>query len=129
MPITYVIDEKLKLMRTEASGVVTVPEIIEHLNSQLRNETVGHREIIDVRGVTQPYMSSSQVWQAAQAVLSIATKSSPGPRAIVVGNDAVFGMARMFSTLVEDLFSIQVYRDMEAAEHWLLEEFQPVSAR
>lgn len=129
MPISYVIDEKSNLMRTEASGVMTVPQIVDHLISQVQNETVGYCEVIDVRGVTPPYMTGSQIWQAAQAVLSIALKSSPGPRAIVVGNEAVFGMSRMFSTLVEDTFSIRVYRDMEAAEHWLLEEYQPVNAK
>lgn len=129
MPITYVIDEKSSLVRTEAVGEITVREIVDHLASQVQNETVGHCEVIDVRGVTPPYLSSSQIWQAAQAVLSIALKSSPGPRAIVVGNDTVFGMSRMFSTLVEDTFPIRVYRDMESAEHWLFEEYQQVPAK
>lgn len=126
MPVTYVIDEKLKLVRTEASGAVSSPQIVEHLNSLLRDDLVGHCEIIDIRGVTPPYLTSSQIWHAAQVVLSIALNSSPAPRAIVVENDAVFGMSRMFATLVEDTFPIRVYRDMETAEHWLLEEYRPV---
>jgi len=129
MPITYVIDEKLKLVRTEASGAMSGPLIVDHLNSLLRDDLVSHCEIIDIRGVTPPYLTSSQIWHAAQAVLSIALKSTPAPRAIVVENDAVFGMSRMFSTLVEDTFPIRVYRDMEAAEHWLFEEHQPLPAK
>lgn len=129
MPITYVIDEKRKLVRTDASGAITIAQIVDHLNSQIQHGTVSHCEVIDVRGVTQPYLTSSQIWQAAQAVLAVALKSTPAPRAIVVGNDAVFGMSRMFSTLVEDIFPIRVYRDMEAAEHWLLEEFHAVDAQ
>ena len=129
MPITYVIDEKSNLVRTAVVGAITVQEIVHHLAAQVQDETVGHCEIIDVRGVTPPYLTSSQVWQAAQAVLSIALKSSPGPRAIVVGNDTVYGMSRMFSTLVEGTFPICVYRDMESAEHWLFEEYQQVPAK
>lgn len=129
MPITYVIDEKLKLVRSEASGAMSGPQIVDHLNSLLQNDLVGYCEIIDVRGVTPPYLTSSQIWHAAQVVLSIALKSSPAPRAIVVENDAVFGMSRMFATLVEDTFPIRVYRDMETAEHWLLEEYQPMPAK
>jgi len=129
MPITCVIDEKLKLVRTEASGPMSGTLIVDHLNSLLRDELVGHCEIIDIRGVTPPYLTGSQIWHAAKAVLSIALKSSPAPRAIVVENDAVFGMSRMFSTLVEDTFTIRVYRDMEAAEHWLLEEYHSIPAK
>jgi hypothetical protein len=124
MPITYVIDERLKLVRTDSSGPIQVQEILDHLSAQKRDKTVPYREVIDVRGVTSPYLSSSQIWQAAQAVLGVALESPPGPRAIVVTNDAVFGMCRMFSTLVEDTFPIRVFRDAAAAEHWLLEEHQ-----
>lgn len=129
MPITYVIDEKSNLVRTAAVGEITVQQIVDHLASQVQHETVGHCEVIDVREVTPPYLSSSQVWQAAQAVLAIALKSSPGPRAIVVENDTIYGMSRMFSTLVEDTFSIRVYRDMKSAEHWLFEEYHQVPAK
>ena len=124
MSITYVIDERLKLVRTDSSGPIQVQEIIDHLSAQRRDKTVPYREVIDVRGVTPPYLSSSQIWQAAQAVMAVALESPPGPRAIVVTNDAVFGMCRMFSTLVEDTFPIRVFRDAETAEHWLLEEHQ-----
>jgi hypothetical protein len=122
MPITYVIDEKLKLVRTAVSGAITAPQIVGHLNSLLRAEAMELCEIIDVRGVTPPYLSSSEVWQAAQAVLSIGLKSTPAPRAIVVDQDVVFGINRMFATLVEDTYPIRIFRDMETAEHWLLVE-------
>ncbi|HSI12304.1 MAG TPA: hypothetical protein VK961_09685 [Chthoniobacter sp.] len=128
MPITCFTEENSNLLRTEVTGAVTIPQILDHLVSHVQNGTIGHCEVIDVRGVTSPYLTSAQIWQAAQAVLAIALKSSPGPRAIVVENDTVFGMSRMFSTLVEETFPIRVYREMEAAEHWLLEEYQPVNA-
>ncbi|MDR3404470.1 MAG: hypothetical protein P4L99_18360 [Chthoniobacter sp.] len=128
MPITYVIDERLKLVRTESKGAIEVKDIVDHLAAQKRDQTVSYREIVDVRGVTQPYLASSQIWQAAQAVLAVALESPPGPRAIVVTNEAVYGMCRMFSTLVEETFPIRVFRDPVAAEHWVLEEYQPVDA-
>lgn len=124
MPITYVIDHDLKIVRTEAKGAIKVPEIVNHLASQKRDKTVPYRELIDVSGVCAPYLTSSQIWQAAQAVLAVALESKPGPRAILVTNDAVYGMCRMFATLVDDTFPVRVFRNPEAAEHWLLEEYQ-----
>jgi hypothetical protein len=128
MPITYVVDEKQKLVRTEATGAIEIKNILDHLVAEKYGGTIEYREVIDVRGVTPPYMSSSQIWQAAQAVLAVALESPPGPRAIIVTNEAVYGMCRMFSTLVEDTFPIRVFRDPTAAEHWALEEHQSVDA-
>ena len=46
---------------------------------------------------------------------------SPGVRrAFVTSSDAVFGMARMFATISESAGqTIEVFRDMNAAEKWL----------
>ena len=122
MPISYVIETKQHLVRTCVTGSVAVQEIVDHLNHQRRDQTVSYREVVDVREVTPPHLSSSQIWQAAQAVLAITLEERAGPRAIVVADEAVYGMSRMFATLVEDTFPIRVFRDLETAEHWLLEE-------
>lgn len=129
MPISYVVDAKLKLVRTEAVGAIEVKNILDHLVAEKYGGTVDYREIIDTRGVTPPYLSSSQIWQAAQAVLAVALETAPGPRAIIVTNEAVYGMCRMFATLVEDTFPIRVFRDAVAAEHWVLKEHQSVDAK
>jgi hypothetical protein len=123
MPISYVIDQKQRLVRTTVNGSVEVEEIVGHLQNQRRDKTVASRELVDIRGVTAPYMTSSQIWQAAQAVLAITLEERAGPRAVLVTNEAVYGMTRMFATLVEDTFPIRVFRDLAAAEHWLLEEY------
>jgi hypothetical protein len=124
MPITYAVDHELKIVRTEARGPIKVTEIVTHLACQKRDKTLPYREILDVSNVSAPYMTSSQIWQAAQAVLAMTLESRPGPRAILVTNDAVYGMCRMFATLVEETFPIRVFRENEAAEHWLMEEYQ-----
>lgn len=122
MPITYVIDHQLKIVRTESKGVAKVSEIVNHLVSLKRDNLVQYRELIDVCGVTPPYLTSSEIWHAAQAVMAVVLESKPGPRAIFVTHEVVYGMSRMFATLVEDTFPIRVFRHREAAEHWLLEE-------
>ena len=124
MPITYVFDQGENLVRTTVAGAVAVQDILDHLTAQQKGRTVACRELVDVSQVAPPYLSSSQVWQAAQAALAVVLKERAGPRAIVVTNDAIYGMCRMFATLVEDTFPIRVFRDAAQAEHWLLMEFQ-----
>ena len=124
MPISYVIDPQSKIVRTESKGAIKVSEIVNHLASLKRDQLVQHRELIDVSGVTPPYLTSSEIWQAAQAVMAIVLESKPSPRALFVTHEVVYGMCRMFATLVEDTFPIRVFRNLEAAEHWLLEEHQ-----
>jgi len=55
-------------------------------------------------------------------VLAITLEERAGPRAVLVTNEAVYGMTHMFATLVEDTFPIRVFRDLAAAEHWLMVE-------
>ena len=124
MPISYVIDQRQNLVRTTVAGAIAVQEILDHLAAQQRGRTVGCRELVDVNGVTPPYLTSSQIWQAAQAALAVVLEERAGPRALVVTNEAIYGMCRMFATLVEDTFPIRVFRDHAIAEHWLIEEFQ-----
>jgi hypothetical protein len=124
MPISYVIDQRQHLVRTIVTGAIAVQDILDHLAALQRSRNVGSRELIDVSGVAAPYLSSSQIWQAAQAALAVVLEEQAGPRAIFVTNEAVYGMCRMFSTLVEDTFPIRVFRDLSLAEHWLTEEFQ-----
>jgi hypothetical protein len=124
MPITFETDQRLKLVRTAVSGVISVQEILDHLTIQQRLKTVSWRELVDVRGVMPPYLSKSEIWQAAQRALAVVLEESAGPRAVLVMHPTVFGQCRMFATLVEDSFPIRVFRDLELAEHWLLEEYQ-----
>ena len=111
-------------MRTHVTGVISVQEIVDHLTAQQRQKTVSWRELVDVRGVTPPYMSKSQIWQAARAALAVVLEERAGPRAVLVTNQTVYSQCRMFATLVEDTFPIRVFRDLALAEHWLLEEYQ-----
>jgi hypothetical protein len=44
-----------------------------------------------------------------------------GPTAVVVGDDAAFGMMRMFQMLLEDVALLRPFRVLADAEDWLRE--------
>jgi hypothetical protein len=124
MAFSYVRDPNQNLVRTTITGPVTVREILDHLAVQMRQGSLGWRELVDVCGVTAPYLTKSEIWQAAREGLAVIGNEYTGPRAIVVTNQIVYAQCRMFATLVEDAFTIRVFRDPVQAEHWLLEEYR-----
>jgi len=120
MPITYEWDRTAGRVYTTVIGAVTVDDIVNHLQTALRDEFLSIPELIDARGVGYPHLSPTEVWTAAGRVR--ATKfghQSFGPHAVVVDDLAMFGMTRMFVTLVSDLLPMNVFRNVSDAEDWL----------
>jgi hypothetical protein len=124
MAFSYVLDQSQNLVRTTITGSVTVQEILDHLAAHRQTGTLACRELVDVRGVSPPYLTKSEIWQAAREGLAVIGNEYTGPRAIIVTNQIIYAQCRMFATLVEDAFTIRVFRDFAQAEHWLLEEYR-----
>jgi hypothetical protein len=124
MPFSYVLDHRQNLVRTTIIGPATVQDILEHLSAEMQQGSLGWRELVDVRGVSPPYLTKAEIWQAAREGLAVIGNEYTGPRAIIVTNQVVYAQCRMFATRVEDAFAIRVFRDPAAAEHWLLEEYR-----
>ena len=115
-------------MRTTVTGSVTVDDILNHLQATGREELLPFAELIDARGAAQPFLSPTDIWDAAGRVRTIEfDRRALGPRAVVVDDLGMFGLTRMFVTLVSDFFPISVFRDPQEAEGWLAERSGPKS--
>ena len=101
------------------TGAVTVDDILAYVETAFREQTISYAEMIDVRGVTPPWLSSTDVWRAASMVRKFNTGERFGPRAVIVGNDLIYGTVRMFANLVQDFAPINVFHDPVQAEAWL----------
>lgn len=119
MPINYLIDKTRGHVRTTVVGPVTVDEILGHLEAARREQALAYTEMIDARGVAPPFLSTGDIWRAASLVRATPLQEGLGPRAVVVDNDATFGLTRMFATLLSGFFPMTVFREPEAAEQWL----------
>lgn len=119
MPISHSLDSARKQVSTIVQGTLTVDEIISHLEAALRERTLELPELIDLRRATPPFLSAADIWRVADEVHQTLEQHVYGPRALIAGSDVVYGLARMFSTLVSDLFPMRVFRDEMAAEGWL----------
>jgi hypothetical protein len=122
MPIIYVIDRFRQRMFTQAEGLVTFADICQHLDAEVRDHGIDLPELFDARAATTN-VSVKEIRQVVRRVHDMVHKHPFGPTAIVTTDDFAFGMARMFSILVEGAgVAIEVFRDLERAQAWLDEK-------
>ena len=119
MPISYTLDKARRQIRTTATGAVTVDEIVKHFEAVGRDELLSYPELIDARGVTEPYLSGGEVRRAAEKVVAVCGAEKSGARAVLVNSTVTFGLARMFTTFVVPHFHMDVFRDANEAADWL----------
>ena len=122
MPISYRIDPARNLIFTTASGILTDDDILE-LKRRLTADpefNADMRELSDVRAVTDLRVTTQGVRRMV-ALDSMHSSRLDGYRlAIVAGEDAIFGMARMYQMLTEDnVPHVAVFRDPDTATRWL----------
>src|ERR1700730_16769144 len=121
MPIRYVFDSTQQRLLTHADGLVTFQDLSEHLDAEERDRGLGLPELFDARGATTN-VTAQQVRTIVQRAVDTLGQIPRGPTAIVATDDVVFGMARMYAILTEQVGArVEVFRDVESANRWLQE--------
>lgn len=128
MPITHVLDRSQRRVRTVVTGSVTVDDILGYIETARHEQTIPFAESIDVRGVTPPWLSATDIWRAAGLARNFKSDEKFGPRAVIVGSDLMFGTVRMFANLVQDFAPMNVFHDPEQAEAWLAKSSSPADS-
>src|SRR5580704_17934074 len=120
MPCDYVIDKERRLVRTDAWGVFTAAEALDHQN-RLRSDAnfdPNFAQLVDATRVTMVDASPEEVQMLAERNIS----SPRSRRAFVTSHAALFGLLRMFQVYRELAGSgeqIQVIYDLATAQEWL----------
>jgi hypothetical protein len=121
MPVTYVIDPAKSLIHTKCIGDVNLQEIKDHFRELERDPNRPDRlnvlldlsETTSVPNVLEVRVASNEVAKILRSVQFEAC-------AIVVRNDLLFGMMRMFAAFASRYFTAtQVFRATADAEVWL----------
>jgi len=121
MPIDYTIDAAQGLIRTKVTGVVTLDELIENFDKQFNDPRYIKctRELADVRDIT-PEITAEELRRYSDLVHRNVNKLPTLRIAVVVNDDLTYGMARMYSSLIEDAErDVEVFRSVADAEQWL----------
>lgn len=118
MPVRYRIDKLLKVVFSTAAGPLSEDDALAH-ERRLRADPAfdaGYWQLYDLRDADLSRISPQCIGILAQTTLF----KSGTRRALVVGNDLAYGLARMFAALREGSGEhIRVFRDMGAALTWL----------
>jgi len=118
MPVSYRIDRERRIVFTEAFGVLTDSDVLD-FEKRLQDDPEfepDFRQLADCRAIDEMAMTREGVEEAS----SRSPFSQGSLRALVVGSDVAFGMARMFENLRHDAQDeIRVFRKAEEARRWL----------
>jgi hypothetical protein len=120
MPFSYKIDKERRLMKSTASGVITMADALAHQEELLKDPEfdLSFGQLIDVTQVTGVEIGSSDL----RALSQTRVHSPTSHRAILASGDLVFGLARMFAIFRETMgeTGICVFRNLEDALEWVL---------
>jgi hypothetical protein len=125
--VTYQIDAKERLIRTQCTGHVTLAEVVAHFQELAADPACPNflDVLLDLRTIDSlPH--SGQLEAVAREVRKVKSKVRFGVCAIMVARDAVFGTFRMFEVIAQDHFTaIRVFRSAPEAEAWLASQGFP----
>ena len=121
MPIEFIYDPAVRILFTRACGLVTFAEIQHHLDREVREDALGHRELFDASDA-HTNVTADEVRAVVKNLQGLMQKERFGPTAVVTDNDNLFGMASMLSILLDLQAgpSVSVFRTFNEALHWLL---------
>jgi hypothetical protein len=121
MPVTYQLDPAKKLIRTRCIGDVNQEEVASHFQQLERDPNRPDRlnVLLDLSEATS-LPETQDLRKVSFQIKGLLESVRFGACAIVAGNDALFGMMRMFAVFASEYFSdIQVFRAATEAEAWL----------
>jgi hypothetical protein len=116
--IRMTVDHAERRVTVNASGSITLDDILKHIEQERTANGLGYAELIDARGYV-PAFSADQVRTVVEVLRDLAAQSPLGPTAIVVDSDVGFGMLRMLEIMMDDVCKIRPFRDMSEARRWL----------
>src|SRR4051812_48479308 len=121
MPCDYSIDAKRGLVITVLSGIVTLPEGLEHQVRVMKDPEFSpdFRQIIDSTKAIKIQLDSEEIRQIAQ----ISPFSSNSRRAILANSAFMYGMARMLQSYREIAGGqemVRIFQDREEMMDWIL---------
>ncbi len=119
MPIHYKVDAARRRVSTNVTGNITAIDIIGHFEVARREGFLPYSEFIDTSSITSPTLSVAEIGKAALAVLKLRRQEKFGARAILVANDTIFRLTRIFATLTSAYIPMEVFCDIIKAEAWL----------
>lgn len=118
MTISYEVDSQRHRLITVWIGDATLEEVLRHIEHRATEDTLRFPQLIDATKARVTF-STADVDRIVSAMKIHAQQRTLPPTAIVASGELDFGMFRMFGTLADDSYKVNVFRSCEAARQWL----------
>jgi hypothetical protein len=130
MPVTYAIDTRERVIRTQCIGMVALADVVDHFRTlESDPDCVGRLDVLLDLSEMNSVPSARQIQSVPYEIARIRERVRFGACAIVATTDPLFGMLRMFEVVAERVFRvIHVFRSRAEAEAWLVSERQSSEA-
>src|SRR5260221_12834333 len=120
MPTSYKIDQARRLVLSEGSGLLPMPDLLAHQDNPAGDPdfSADYSQLYDLTQVTDVEVTPNDLRRLAQRSVFLPNAR----RAVLVSSDVVFGLSRMFEMFRESLgeTGIRVFRDHAEATAWVL---------
>jgi len=128
MPVTYIIDAKDRVIRTQCIGNVTVDEVVNHFRALLQDPDCPPRlDVLLDLSATNSLPESRQLETVGHEIAKLQGRIRFDLCAVIAPREALFGMMRMFEVMTQPYFRATcVFRAAAEAEAWLLSQRLPV---
>jgi len=123
MPLHAAVDAEARLVRIDASGLVTLEDLLGGIEPMLGDPSfeAGMGQLIDLRSAHDTSLTHGEMRRLIE-VLNAEPRIHGSPVAVVATRPVLFGVARMYEALVEQSSSpppIRVFDEMADALAWL----------
>jgi len=89
MAIHFHYDPDLGILFTRAEGLLTLDEILQHLNEERNAKGIAHPEVFDATQARTD-ATAEQVRVIVQRMIDMHRQGSFGPSAVITNNDVLF---------------------------------------
>ncbi|MDR3402023.1 MAG: hypothetical protein P4L99_05945 [Chthoniobacter sp.] len=118
MNFFHEVDHERRRLITVFEGDVTMKDALQHIEHRAVQGTIGYAQLIDATH-SRVVFTPAEADRIAKVMKEHADNGPIGPTAFLANNDSDFGMYRLFGTMTDEAYPVNVFRSWEAAQRWL----------
>jgi hypothetical protein len=126
MPIHYVIDPQLRVIRETWTGEVTAADLGSYWRAYLADPQVLdiRTTLVDMRNARVGF-TGDELRELIRSVVDPVLKGRPWLTAVIVDHPVQYGITRQYCVYAEHYSEDAIFSDCEAGMNWLLQQRLP----
>jgi F420-0:gamma-glutamyl ligase len=122
------IDHERRQIEVVASGAIYYVDVEKHLLEERNVGGLAYKEFIDASTAKPSFaLTPAEIRKVISLVRNLALQSRHGATAVLVADDYALGVMNAYGIIVEDVGTVQAFRDEALARSWL--DSTPVTAK